>query len=326
MPATDVIQTTSQRRRVIDVSLLVLVNLMWAAQYPAYRALSVQMGPVTTSAWVFLIASLALLPFLIWERRRADSKMQNRRSLALQDIVGFAMIGVLGLMPSSAFLAAGTERSTASNAAVIFLTVPILIAVLASLLLKERMTSRLWLSLVISLVGVFVLAQKDLSTQSVTNLRFLYGNFLVLLSCACSAFYNVYSKSLLARFSPLEVLVYGYLIALVISPPLLAWSGEPVRWTTIQGYSGGTWVWLLILSFLSWGIAMVLWMFLLERMDVSQASVSIYLLPFLGVAVSAITLHETITRSTVVGGAITLAGTILVTSAGTQPPEVKKND
>jgi drug/metabolite transporter (DMT)-like permease len=59
---------------------------------------------------------------------------------------------------------------------------------------------------------------------------------------------------------------------------------------------------------------MVLWMFLLKRLDVSQASVSIYLLPFLGVLISAITLKERITPAMIVGGFITLAGTILITS------------
>jgi drug/metabolite transporter (DMT)-like permease len=69
-----------------------------------------------------------------------------------------------------------------------------------------------------------------------------------------------------------------------------------------------------VLSVFSWGLAMVLWMFLLKRLDVSQASVSIYLMPFLGVVISAITLHETIGLSTLVGGVLTLAGTILITT------------
>ena len=59
---------------------------------------------------------------------------------------------------------------------------------------------------------------------------------------------------------------------------------------------------------------MVLWMFLLKRLDVSQASVSIYLLPFLGVLISAVTLNERITPTMIVGGLVTLAGTILITS------------
>jgi drug/metabolite transporter (DMT)-like permease len=322
MPQADVILTASKQQKLIDICLLVLVNLMWAAQYPAYRVISNQMGPVTASAWVFLFASLALLPFLVRELRTSRRAAPKRKSLTRQDVLGFLIIGVLGLMPASALLAAGTERSTASNAAVIYLTMPILTALLAAVLLNEKMTSRRWVGLLISLVGVLALSQKDLSSQSLTSWRFLTGNLLVLVACACSALYNVCSKYLLERSSPMEILVYGYLIALAVSPPLLVWM-EPVKWSAVQSYTLETWVWLLILSLLSWGIAMALWMFLLKRLDVSQASISIYLLPFLGVLISAITLHETITRTTIIGGAISLVGTVLVTVADS--PSTTKN-
>jgi drug/metabolite transporter (DMT)-like permease len=54
-------------------------------------------------------------------------------------------------------------------------------------------------------------------------------------------------------------------------------------------------------------------MFVLRRLDVSQASVSIYLLPFLGVLISAVTLHERITGSMLIGGALSLAGAVMIT-------------
>jgi drug/metabolite transporter (DMT)-like permease len=73
----------------------------------------------------------------------------------------------------------------------------------------------------------------------------------------------------------------------------------------------------MILSVFSWGIAMVLWMFLLTRLDVSQASVSVYLLPFLGVLISTLTLGEKITPPMILGGLMTLAGTILITAGET---------
>jgi drug/metabolite transporter (DMT)-like permease len=44
-----------------------------------------------------------------------------------------------------------------------------------------------------------------------------------------------------------------------------------------------TWTGLLLIGAVANGLAMALWLFLLTRMDVSQASVSIYLLPFFGV-------------------------------------------
>ena len=71
---------------------------------------------------------------------------------------------------------------------------------------------------------------------------------------------------------------------------------------------------------MSWGLAMLLWMFLLRRLDVSQASVSIYLLPFLGVLISEVTLKEKITTTMITGGLVTLMGTILITT--TEPTSV----
>jgi len=307
-------------RSAIDVSLLILVNGMWAAQYAAYKVASEKMGPLTLSAWTFLIAAIALLPFLIWERRRNPSKQSSRppssssRSLwTKQNIIGFLMIGIVGLIPASALLAWGVSRSSASDAALIYLTVPVMTALLASLILGERMTWVRWGSLLLALLGVLMLSGFDWRHVQLTNPTFLFGNILVLLACGSSSFYNVYCKELLGRFTPIEVLVYGYALAVIVSVPL-ALGVENFTISGIAHYAAGTWLALMVLSIMSWGLAMVLWMFLLKRLDVSQASVSIYLLPFLGLLISAVTVHERITKPMVVGGFITLAGTILITA------------
>lgn len=307
------------RRAVVDIGVLILVNGMWAAQYAAYKVATEKMGPVTVSAWTFAMASLALLPFLVNERRSPRPTSGSSLSTPAgprwtrQDVFGFVLIGVAGLIPASAVLAWGIDRSTASNAALIYLTVPILTAILASVILGEKMTLVRWASLAVSLVGVLILSDVNWRHLELADSKFLFGNVLVLVACACSAFYNVYCKGLLRRFTPLEVLVYGYLIALGVSLPLLVWV-EPLSGEAIRGYGLGVWIALGVLSVFSWGMAMVLWMFVLKRLDVSQASVSIYLLPFLGVLISAFTLHERITPAMIVGGLITLAGTILITS------------
>lgn len=317
---------TTWKRKLTDVGLLVLVNGMWAGQYAAYKTATASMGPITVSAWTFLIAALVLLPFLLCEKRRPSPPESPRqqsksplsplrlRTWSRRDITGFVVIGVFGLIPASAFLAWGTMRSTASNAAIIYLTIPIITAVLATVILGERMTRARWLSLFIALCGVLILSDIDWRHLDLMSGRYLLANLLVLLACFSSSFYNVYSKGLLRRFSPLEVLVVGYGIAVVVSLPLLVWV-EPLAVAQIKRYTAATWFSVAILSVFSWGIAMVLWMFLLKRLDVSQASVSVYLLPFLGVVISAVTLGEKITLTMIVGGLLTLAGTILVMSS-----------
>jgi len=304
------------RRRLIDIGLLVLVNLMWAGQYPAYKIATAKMGPVTVSAWTFLVAGIILLPFLFWQNRSDSERKKvgphkpspDRHFWTHQNLVSFTMVGILGLVPASAFLAWGIERSTASNAALLYLTVPIITAVLAAIILHERMTKVRWAGLSISLIGVLVLSGFDLRHMQLGNARYFFGNILVLLACTSSSFYNVYSKELLRRLSPLEVLVCGYYLAVLVSLPLLIWV-EPFSLSSLRNYSVSTWLALLVLSVLSWGLAMVLWMFLLTRLDVSQASISIYLLPLLGALISVATLKEAVTPALLLGGFVTLAGT-----------------
>jgi drug/metabolite transporter (DMT)-like permease len=294
---------------------------MWAAQYAAYKTATEGMGPITVSAWTFLFAALVLLPFLMRERQRRQGLLHStgsvtpseRSLLRKRNLIGFFVLGVLALMPASAFLAWGIDRSTASNASLIYLTVPIITAVLASIILEEKMTLVRWASLFVALTGVLILSDVDWRHLQLTNTKFLLGNILVMVACTSSSFYNVYCKELLRRFTVLEVLVFGYLLAVVVSLPFLVWA-EPISWAEVRSYRLSTWLAVLVLSVFSWGLAMVLWAILLKRLDVSQASVSIYLLPFFGVIISVLTLKEKITPTMVVGGLVTLAGTILITS------------
>src|SRR5258708_24054543 len=100
-----------------------------------------------------------------WKLARTPRRWVRR------DWIGFSVIGVFGLIPASAFLAWGTDHSTASNASLIYLTVPILTALLASMILGERITRRRWISLASSLVGVFLRSRSDLMQQSLTHSR-----------------------------------------------------------------------------------------------------------------------------------------------------------
>ncbi len=304
------------RRRIADAGLLVLVNAMWAAQYPAYKTATSQAGPVTLSLWTFLIAALILLPFLLRERRSNSARPQRF------EWGRFVLLAGLGLVPGSAVLAWGTELSTASNAALLYLTLPVITAVMAVTLLGERMSAVRWASLGVSLVGVLIVSGPDWHSANFGSMKFLGGNLVILVAITGSAFYNVFSKRLLESYTPVELLVFGYMVAAGLSVPL-ALGMERGSLAAVRDYTPGVWISIVVLSVLSWGLAMVLWMYLLKRLDVSQASVSIYLLPLLGVLFSALLLKEKITPAMLAGGALTLAGTILITSADTQGAEEK---
>jgi drug/metabolite transporter (DMT)-like permease len=301
-----------------NLGLLMLVNALWATIYFANKW--VGLGPVATSVWSFLIAIPVLAPF-VWLERHAENRAfepvmlrtAERSLLRRENIVGFAMAGVLGLLPAAGFMAWGERYTSASNAALLGLSVPVMTPLLAWLVLRERMGKNRWFGLAIALAGAAVLSTGAAADDPATGggpgnfWRALAGNCLVLLSCASSCFYNVFSKELLRRFSPLEVLLGGYTLALAVSLPLLFWL-EPVSLPDIAAYTVQRWMGLLILGVLVWGAGMVLWLRVLSRLDVSLASISIYLLPFFGVLFSIVLLGERLTGRVLFGGLIALVG------------------
>jgi drug/metabolite transporter (DMT)-like permease len=283
--------------------LLCLVNLFWAAQYPAYRVASESMGPAALNFWTFGTAVAALAPFLFRERRRT----LRPSSRGAKSWVDFLLLGSFGLIPPSVLLAWGISHSSASNAAILALTIPVLMIAMGMLLLRERPAKTYLIGLGLALAGAVVISQRDLSGGSFGT-PMLAGNLAIFTGCAGSAFYNTYCKRVLKSFTELEVLVYGYLVAMVLCGAISVTTERPAFYEITQ-WPATAWAGVAVLGAVSWGIAMVIWMWLLARLSIGQVSASVYLLPVLGVMLSVLTLKEHLTAAQVIGGLVVLLAT-----------------
>jgi drug/metabolite transporter (DMT)-like permease len=58
---------------------------------------------------------------------------------------------------------------------------------------------------------------------------------------------------------------------------------------------------------------MVIFLNVLTRLDATQAALSNYLIPFFGVLIAALVLHERLTGFMIVGGLLALLSTLLIT-------------
>jgi drug/metabolite transporter (DMT)-like permease len=291
----------------LNLGLLVLVNVLWAGQYPAYEIAGSHMGVAALNFWVLLFALLSLLPFQRRATQRRSLLAGLRRFSSLRD---FSLLGLLGILPPSLLLAWGITHSSAANAAILSLTIPVLMTGLGVIMLGEKLTLIRVGSLLLGIAGILMVSTNDLAHASFDR-KLLLGNAVIFLGGAGSAFYNTYSKEVLTRWSEIEVLIYSYAIALVACAVISAWA-EPVPFYRLAGYSSSTWLAILFLGAIVWGLAMVLWMWVLNRLEVGQVSASIYLLPIFGLVLSVLTLHEHITAMQVLGGLITFSGTAIL--------------
>ena len=295
---------TMRRGSWTNLAVLILVNLLWAAQYPAYKIAGDRMEAAALNFWMLIFAAALLVPLWLRKRRRRKNESAGLRRKRVYE---FLLLGVLGIVPPSVMLSWGISHSSASNAAILSLTIPILMTGLGVLMLHEKLTLIRVLSLVLGLVGTLLISTSDLAQASFGS-TLLLGNFVILIAGLGSAFYNTYSKDLLSHYSELEVLIYSYAVG-AIACGVISAIFEARPFYLAGGYSVKTWAAIAVLGLLSWGVAMILWMWVLNRLEVGQVSTSIYLLPFFGLILSIVTVHDRITLPQLIGGALTLVGT-----------------
>lgn len=290
--------------------LLVLVQFITAAQYPAFAVASESFNVASLSFWMFAIATLILGPFLLLNRRASVNHVRGPEE---KDRFGgwhhFVILGSLGLIPASVVLTWGIERSSASNASILSLTVPVIMVALGVLMLGERPVRFYWVTLLATMLGTIVLSWSDVSSGRF-NSATLWGNILILFASVGAAFYNTYSKRLMKSFSELELVIKTYAVCLVICSALsLMMDTRPFY--DISQVSLRSWIGVLVLSAGSWGLIMILWLWLIKRLYVGQLATSIYLIPVFGVALSAVTLGEMPTLVQILGGLIVVVAAYL---------------
>jgi drug/metabolite transporter (DMT)-like permease len=292
-----------------DWFLIIVVNFMWATQVSVIRLMGDKLGPITIAFVPMIISTLLFIPFL-WAENRKRKKNERR---TWKDLKYFIIPGLIGIFLMQYLYTVGSTLTLASNAGIITLTIPVLVTVFAAVLLKEKLNIVRKIGFVIAIAGVLLTSLPDIKGADFSENKYFTGNLIFLLACCCCAFYNTYCKLLVDKnFTELEILVYCSVVGCIACLPFLIWV-EPLNFSTLI-YSGKAVFWgLLELSFIVYGVSMLLFFYILKRMDVTQAILGTYLLPFLITLLGIVLLNEKLTATMLIGGAIILIGTLMVT-------------
>jgi drug/metabolite transporter (DMT)-like permease len=305
--STAAVQHSVKRQTVWYFVLLALASLIWSGQGIAVKVLDPHLGPIGITFLPFYITTLLFVPLLIRMRRKNPSAA----SPSGKDWIRFIIAGVGGQVLAQLGMTWGISKSLASNGAILNLLIPVVSAVLASFMLKERLTLLRIASLAIGLVGVAFLSIGDIRQASFGSMKFLTGNLLIFGGCFGSSFYNVYCKGLMQKFQEIEILIYSYITASVFSIPLLIWV-EPFHLRSLLTFDAKSIAAFLFLAFFMYGASMLLFFKALQHLDVTTASTSLYLVPVFGVLMAASLLGERLSPAALVGAAIVLISTVLV--------------
>jgi len=293
------------RKIVISWVLLFACNLMWSLQFTCIKLTQEQVGPYFTVWAPMLFAVLLLAPFVVRDFRRGGKKFK--------DILVFVQLAILGAFPAQVLMTWGTQYSLASNSAILTLTLPVITAIFAFLLLKEKMNRTRWLSFIIAITGVILISSGDIKQLNFSS-KYAIGNLLIFLAIIGNSYYNVGCKKVSSRYSEIEMVFYTYIVIVILLTPLVLHFEKDV-FTRIPQFTLQTWTGMALLTIFHNFLSMVLFFKALKTLDAMQVALSNYLIAFFGLPIAAIWLGERLSIQSVTGGILVLLSTLLITIA-----------
>ena len=291
------------RKTIISWLLLFACNLMWSLQFTCIKLTQDQVGPYFTVFGPMLLATIFLTPFALRDFKRGGKKFR--------DVVIFGQLALLGVFPAQVLMTWGTQYSLASNAAILTLCLPVLTAIFAYLLLKEKMNKVRWMSFIIAIIGVTLCSTSDIKDMNLSS-KYAVGNILIFLAIVGNAYYNTGIKKIASRYSEIEMVFFTYVAMVILLTPLVL-TFERDIFARIPVFTKQTWTGMILLTFFHNFLSMLLFFKALKVLDAIQVALSNYLIAFFGLPIAAIWLGETLNSMAVIGGILVLISTLIIT-------------
>lgn len=280
---------------------LVLANLFWSGNYVVGHLVAGHISPLqlTSIRWAVAAPFLVGLAILI-EKPDWRAALHEWRMHLLQ--------ACIGLIAFCLFSYEALRHTTALNAALVGATNPALIAVVAALVLRQRMRPSSSIGLAVSLVGV-LLVLTDGRLLQVFTADYNVGGLFMLGAVAVWTAYTVLGRTLTTP--PVTSAAVQSMIAAVLLAPVALTVGGPVTLDT-AGWWGVAYICLFpsVLSLMLWNISV-------KKIGADRAGIYLNLMPVF-TALIALAMGTPITLVQLVGGALVIAGVWLTSRPAPQ--------
>jgi drug/metabolite transporter (DMT)-like permease len=209
--------------------------------------------------------------------------------------------------------------TTVSHAALMVGTMPVILAIGATIFTHERLGWAGWLALGGSTCGVTLITLSGTRSQAAHGGPSLEGDLLVVVSLMLSLGWILLNRHLMQGHSPLVVTAYGVLSGTVILVVwVLATSGPP----PVHGLSPRVWFASAASGLLCTASTMFLWNWGIHRVPASRAGVFLNIEPAMGSILGVMLLGDRLGPGAWVGGVLIIAAAIVLTTTGKTDAEI----
>ncbi len=281
------------RPSIIFPFLVVFTIALWASAFVGIRYAVESYQPGSLALLRYLIASVCMI--VIWKKNPGPTAIRK------QDILPLLLTGILGIALYNITLNHAEISISAGEASFMVAQTPVLNAVLAVLFLGEISRKQLWIGLVISAIGVIIIARSNLHHFAINE-----GFWFILTATFCSSLYTIVQKPLVGRIQPIRCACFaiwiGTIVLLIYTPQLI----HDIQYASLKATLS-----VVYLGIFPAAIAYALWSHLLSKLSATKTSMTLYLSPVFTIILGWLFLRETPASLALLGGAIALTGAFI---------------
>ena len=271
--------------------------MLWGSGFIGIRVALPGYSPSHLALLRFLAASATILVYAL---------IAGVRPPARKDVPYILIMGFISITVYHVALNAGERTVTGAAASMLVASAPIFAALLARVVLDERLRVWGWIGIAISFVGVSLIAIGEGG-----GVHFNRGAFLVLISALSTGISVVLQKHYLKTYNVTDfsthLILAGTLFLLVFLPGLATEIRRaPLKPTLAVVYLG---VFPAAIAYLTWG-------YVLKRIPASIAASSLYTPPIFAIAIGWLVLREAPSVLSIMGGGLAFVGVMLVNTKG----------
>ncbi|OCA90081.1 DMT family transporter [Pradoshia sp. D12] len=289
------------KQSLLGAVCLSLAASLWGGMYVVSKYV-LDFIPPLTLVWLRYVVAFVVLYAIL---KTIQVKSKTRETIQMKDWLLLGWIGFIGYFVSIAFQFIGTKLSDAHTGSLITSATPAFMVVFATLILKEKLTGRKVISVILASIGVTIVIGWDTKAGD-----YFLGSMILVGAAITWALLSVYVKIASARFTSLTITTYAVMFALVFTTPVMIWELQ----SNAADYDSA----LVIMGVIYLGVvstagAFFLWNKGLEMMDAGIGSLFFFFQPLVGSFLGWLILNEKLGINFFVGAILIIAGVVIVT-------------
>jgi drug/metabolite transporter (DMT)-like permease len=277
--------------------LLALTVVFWGLSFIATKMALDYLTPIQIIALRLILGT----PVLYMAALAKKSKMRFRNKDFFAITAASITLGIHFLIQ-----AVGLKYTSATNTAWLIASIPVFIAVMSALFLKEKLSPLQISGIAVAAVGIFLLISKG-RLNALLSLT-AAGDWIILSSAITWGIYTILTKRLSGVHNPLPLSV-GVLILPTLLLNLYAAATTPI--TTLLALPLKIVAAIIFLGIFCLGLAHWFWLEGLSRKTAAEVGAFIYLEPIITTIAAVPLLNEKLTIFSAIGAVLIIAGVYL---------------